>query len=344
MNVVFIFDAHPSIGGGHAVRCSVLARALIKKGIQVSCIAKIDIGWISSLFQVLGISVYPVSGLGLDGDVSVTGAALLSCLRVPSKRNIVIVDDYRYSSSAHKVFCDMGFLLCVFDDYAHLGCYTCDVLINQNSYAKTLHYVGAVNAFFLGPKYALIREEVKALFRPVRSGKMQEIENVGIGLGAGDRRESYCLLAQILKKSSLSHCHFYVVSTGPYDDDIYSCFFEAGLSVQFVQNNIQIYSKADMFDMFIAGAGSTCWELCFLGIPFITVVLGEDQVLVARDLEHRAIALSLGRLQAWPTLESEKFLDFFKNSEMRSFSAQMGMKLIDGYGDKRLVNCLEQKW
>lgn len=47
-------------------------------------------------------------------------------------------------------------------------------------------------------------------------------------------------------------------------------------------------------DVAIAAGGTTCWELAFMGLPTVLIVMAENQTLIARSLNEKRIAYNLG--------------------------------------------------
>src|SRR4029077_17933071 len=47
-------------------------------------------------------------------------------------------------------------------------------------------------------------------------------------------------------------------------------------------------------DVAISAAGSTCWELCLLGLPALLVDVADNQSALARELDRRGCAVHMG--------------------------------------------------
>ena len=47
-------------------------------------------------------------------------------------------------------------------------------------------------------------------------------------------------------------------------------------------------------DLAIAGAGTTCWEMCLLGLPAIVIVVAENQRFIAAHLAEIGAAVNAG--------------------------------------------------
>ena len=91
-------------------------------------------------------------------------------------------------------------------------------------------------------------------------------------------------------------------------------------------------------DIAVSSAGSTCWELAFLGVPSILTVTADNQREIAFALDKRGLAINLGEHDK---LTSEKILTTVKkliiNNLEFSEMSNLGRKLIDGNGKFKVI-------
>src|SRR5438128_9130857 len=59
-------------------------------------------------------------------------------------------------------------------------------------------------------------------------------------------------------------------------------------------------------DLAISAAGSTCWEICMLGLPAIVIDAAPNQLPVAHELDRRLMAMHISRAQATPAYVAAK--------------------------------------
>jgi UDP-2,4-diacetamido-2,4,6-trideoxy-beta-L-altropyranose hydrolase len=95
-------------------------------------------------------------------------------------------------------------------------------------------------------------------------------------------------------------------------------------------------------DVAISGAGSTCWELAYMGLPSIVIALSADQQGIAQVLAEREIAISLG----WHANLSEKrisdaLVNLLNDQELRRTMGERSRNLVDGKGAARVVQVLQ---
>ena len=97
-------------------------------------------------------------------------------------------------------------------------------------------------------------------------------------------------------------------------------------------------------DIAVAAAGSTCWELCYMGLPSILVVAAENQEKIASELANRGVALSLGRFGTFADEDVGIAIGgLARDREMRTRYAQAGQRLVDGKGAQRVVSYFQDE-
>jgi UDP-2,4-diacetamido-2,4,6-trideoxy-beta-L-altropyranose hydrolase len=98
-------------------------------------------------------------------------------------------------------------------------------------------------------------------------------------------------------------------------------------------------------DIAISAAGGACWELAYLGVPTILIVISSDQAANASAMADHHAAISLG----WHANLSEHYIanatrSLSGNADLRRAMSQCGQRLVDGRGAARVVefllNCL----
>jgi spore coat polysaccharide biosynthesis predicted glycosyltransferase SpsG len=97
----------------------------------------------------------------------------------------------------------------------------------------------------------------------------------------------------------------------------------------------------DWADLAVTAAGSTCWELAYLGVPMITIVAAENQRGIADGLATRGAAVNLGwhgevTLASIAAAIASLADDHRKRASMR----RAARELVDGCGADRVVAAL----
>ncbi len=91
-------------------------------------------------------------------------------------------------------------------------------------------------------------------------------------------------------------------------------------------------------DVAVSGAGSTCWEMCLLGLPAVVLDLAENQIPIARGLVQNGVAAHVSRAQAgWEGILAERVKSLLASAQERTSMSARGRKLVDGAGAERVV-------
>jgi len=91
-------------------------------------------------------------------------------------------------------------------------------------------------------------------------------------------------------------------------------------------------------DLAIAGAGTTGWEICMMGLPAALCVLAPNQENIAAELARAGAAVNLGYVGRNGTREAASVLHELIGSEpQRAKMSARGRELVDGRGAERVV-------
>jgi UDP-2,4-diacetamido-2,4,6-trideoxy-beta-L-altropyranose hydrolase len=96
-------------------------------------------------------------------------------------------------------------------------------------------------------------------------------------------------------------------------------------------------------DVVVTAGGTTSWELAFMGLPALTIVLADNQVDLAESLAAHGVARNLG----WHTRLTEAELadavaELMKDQAARRDMGARGRELVDGDGGRRVVRALQE--
>jgi RimJ/RimL family protein N-acetyltransferase len=95
-------------------------------------------------------------------------------------------------------------------------------------------------------------------------------------------------------------------------------------------------------DLAIAAAGSVCWELTYVGVPIIPLILSRNQIMVAQQLAKAAVANCVDTTNsALPDFFVDDISAIAANSGKRALQIQTGQKLVDGEGCSRVVAAIK---
>ena len=96
-------------------------------------------------------------------------------------------------------------------------------------------------------------------------------------------------------------------------------------------------------DVAISGAGSTCWELAFMGLPAAVLVLADNQRGIAAGLAEYGTAINLGEAaEATDAQIADALCSLLGDRGLRARMSRKGKGLIDGRGAERVAEHLRQ--
>lgn len=250
----------------------------------------------------------------------------------------VAFDGYQFDLSYQKAAADSGRKVLVVDDYAHLQEYEADILLNQNLGAEGLPYqaVRAANRLF-GPTYALLRPEF-AMRRRQIGCRTDGSLRVLVAVGGGDDHGLAGALVAVLETLT-DNLSVTVVAGAAYPDVGRLQRVVGKRSDWRLLHNVTDMSQIMIqSDLAISTAGSTCWELCCLGVPMILFVIAKNQEGIANALDASGAAINMGwHEQCAETELREVLCSVISKRDLRLEMAQAGQDIVDGEGASRVV-------
>lgn len=347
-NVVTLFiraDASVSIGTGHVMRMIALGQSWQERGGEVWFIC----GEIpSALEQRLTNERFGLhriqAALGSENDLKQTVQFIFETLESNLSSVRVALDGYHFGADYQLGIMKAGFKSLVVDDYGHATFYHADWVLNQNISAREELYAKRSPSaeLLLGPEYAMLRQE----FLTYRGWK-REIAPVGkkvlVTLGGSDPDN---VTLKVLKSLTGLQLHAKVVIGGgnPHLSGIEE-FIQSNVGgatvIESVVNAMNMPELMAWADIAVAAAGSTCWELAFMGLPSFALILAENQRAIGYELQKHGISIVIdSKTQALTSEVALKMPDLQCDLALRSGVAGKGQALIDGLGVSRLVTLL----
>lgn len=254
----------------------------------------------------------------------------------------VVADGYDFGSDYQRVVRGSGLRLLVVDDYGHAERYYADVVLNQNAYADASMYVGRepYTRLLLGTGYALLRREFWG-WRGWRRAIPERARNILVTMGGADPHNVSLTVVRALQRVMSPEMAARVL-VGPVNPH-----FES-LSRAVRGDNIRLLRHADDMpslmawaDVAVSAAGSTCWELAFMGLPGALVVLADNQRKIAESVHAAGAAVSLGRHEeAGEGRVAAALTGLFESPAGRRQMSRRGRALVDGLGGARVAAAL----
>jgi spore coat polysaccharide biosynthesis predicted glycosyltransferase SpsG/RimJ/RimL family protein N-acetyltransferase len=229
----------------------------------------------------------------------------------------------------------------VIDDMAHLPAYHADILLNQNLDTEKLKYnCDSDTALLLGPRYALLRQEFLA-WRGWQREIPKAAHKVLVTMGGGDPDNVTGAVIRALSDLPGVEAVVVVGGSNPNLAALNAAIGDRPSTVRLVANATNMPELMAWADVAVAGAGTTSWELAFMGLPCLLMVLADNQRSVAQVLDRQGVSKSLGGgRQIDPAHLARALGALLLDAGQRGQMSRAGRTLVDGRGAGRVVTRL----
>lgn len=334
-NLIIRADSGARIGAGHIMRCIALAQCYKARGGQVTFITNCQSSAIKQRLLREGFRIVSLSQPYPDpADWAVTTQELKAC-----PDSWFVADGYNFDSKYQRRIKDLGYKLLVIDDMAELDHYYADLILNQNIYAQQLRYsFDSYTRLLLGTNYALLRTEF--LEYKSRPDIPELARKILITLGGSDPDNVTLKIIRALKIVNIDNMEVVIV-LGP--ENIHREEIENELRCAPFSHHLKL-SVPDMSevlawaDMAISAGGSTLWEIAYMGLPCLMIILTQNQAINAQKLAASEIILNLGWHDSVSEVQIARSIEkVIKSKKMREEMSLRSRSLVDGAGRERVV-------
>jgi len=321
------------------MRCLALAKGWQGAGGSVSWTMAEDLPSLEQRLEREGFVFKKIAAM--TGSISDAEQTVAEAKR--ANASWVIVDGYRFAPDYLRRLKAAGLKVLFLDDDGRFDFYASDVVLNQNISADPKMYDKRerFTQLLLGPEYILLRPEFLAESR-VREHPLTG-RKVLVTMGGSDPEN---LTEKVL--TALSHvrgdfeARIVIGAGNRRQDELQALADRLAPRITLERNPQNMAPLMGWADVAISGAGSTCWELAYMGLPSIVIALSADQQGIAQALAEREIAISLG----WHANLSEKqisnaLMQLLNDQELRRTMSERGRNLVDGKGAARVVKFLQ---
>jgi UDP-2,4-diacetamido-2,4,6-trideoxy-beta-L-altropyranose hydrolase len=337
MTLVIRADAGPVIGAGHLMRCLALAVAWKNAGGRAVFMLGSKADPLEARLSSEGMEIVHTSARPGSVDDAAETAELAGRTNAPW----IVVDGYQFSADYQRLLKEAGSRLLLIDDRADSEHYFADLVLNQNIYAHERLYRGKepYTRLLLGPRYVLLRSEFSN-WREWRREIPGNVRNILVTLGGGDSDNLTLKVINAISMPGMENREVRVV-VGPSNPHLGSLQEAADLSPLNLRLLTSVEDMAEQMawaDLAISAAGSTCWELAFMGLPGLLLPLAENQRPIAERLDAEGIARNLGWYEnVQPNRIRSALEDVLSDQRTRTEMSSLGQALIDGLGGERVV-------
>ena len=335
-------DAGSDLGLGHVVRSMALAQAWQDAGGAALLATTTRRDDLPASIELESTQVIPIAGRHPDpADVATVEQLILA-----SPGAWVVCDGYHFDARYTRRLRRAGANVLVIDDQAEQPLYHADALLNQNLGAERLTYQFDTDPLsLLGPRFSLLPRAF-ARWR----GRSPEIPDdpkcLLLTVGGSNEGGAIGKIVRACVHFLGRHSMRAVVLAGP--GAVTTAWTEVartvgGTRLEIVSNPSDIPSVMAAADIAVSSAGSTIWQLCFMGVPSVLMTVADNQKGIAQQLDAAGCAVDVG----WHAdLEESEFADtlerIFRDRATRARMSRKGQNLVDGRGVERVVAALSR--
>lgn len=306
-------DAGPEIGIGHVMRCLALAQAWKELGGACLFVGEMP-ARLEARVRLEGFGVVKPNVNSLLPSEAATA-------------DVVVVDGYHLGAKTANAVVAAGRRVLWLDDDGTTEEVLADVL-NQNLHGARELYPRARGRCWTGARFAMLRSEFLRRGRARRQPSARP--KVVVSFGGADPRGLSMPVAQALRAAAPEVD--VTVLLGPAAPDAVP---PAGVEVLRDASNVaELLAQADLA---VAAAGSTAWELAFLGTPMALACTAPNQARVVRGLVEAGAAVELA---VEPELRLRPVVALLQQPDLRDMLRRRGQELVDGAGAARVAAAL----
>lgn len=341
MNFLIRADASIKIGTGHIMRCLALAQAWQDTQGQPIFILANSVPALEERLKSEGMEVVHLTA----EPGSLEDAQETAALAHQFETNWVVVDGYQFGSEYQQTIKNSGLRLLFIDDYGHAEHYYADLVLNQNISADEQWYQHRepYTQLLLGTRYTLLRREFWQ-WREWQRTVPPVATKVLVTLGGADPDNVTLKVIQALQLVEVEKLEAVVVVGGsnPHYESLEMAGQDSRFPIRLQRNVTNMPELMAWADVAISAGGSTCWELAFMGLPSILLVLAENQRAIAQKLATLNQAINLGWHQ---DVESNNIADtlsvLLQSTAQRINMIEVSQQIVDGEGVFRILKNLE---
>ena len=326
------------MGTGHVMRCLALGQAWQDVGGHVVFATAQSSTAVQDRLRSERVEIVQLGGTpGSEQDAS----QLAELARV-HQAIWLVVDGYQFDAEYQRRVQVEGLKLLFMDDCGHATHYFADLVLNQNSHAREDLYSSREprTRLLLGPQYALLRRE----FQPWRDWR-REIQPVArkilVTMGGSDPANFAAVVIDALRTVSFEGLEAKIVVGGcsPHKESLELAAATSGVDISLLHNPACMPELMAWADVAVSAAGTTCWEMCLLGLPALLIDVAPNQVPVAQDLDRRGAAIHLGGIDDLFPQKLKRLLD--SSEETRTAMSARSRELVDGLGAERVLSAMQ---
>jgi UDP-2,4-diacetamido-2,4,6-trideoxy-beta-L-altropyranose hydrolase len=256
----------------------------------------------------------------------------------------VVLDGYDFNVEYQRSLREQGVSALIVDDEGRAAHFDADVLLNQNVYATPQLYArNAPNTrLALGARYTLLRSEFEP-WRLWRRHIPEQARRILVTTGGSDPHNAAGKILAGVQRLARPDLELTVVIgvAAAHREALEAAALAC--KARIVHDVRQMPELMAWAHLAITAAGSTCWEMAFMGLPALTLVIADNQEPIARCLVERKAARTLGRIEDLrPEGVASALAQLLDDRQERTTLSRAGRRLIDGRGAMRVVELMRE--
>ncbi|MCI8321144.1 MAG: glycosyltransferase [Dorea sp.] len=326
-----------SVGLGHLIRCSAIAEELCRK-CSITFItpeaANIE------AFQIKNARYMQVISPVVNDEAFVFG---LKKLFEKENVRIALLDSY-YITQNILLELNKVCKIIVFDGN-HRYPLGINMVINYTLKASCKNYAqryGGMVSLAIGPKFFPLRSNFR-LVPPIKIEK--KVKDIFVSLGGSGVSAEAVKLFSLIEEIDENLNIYAVGGEELHELDV----IKKDSKIHFYSNIKNIEEVMTKCDIAVSAAGTTLYELLFLGIPVISFAVAENQ-LVNKELEDILLWCGLIDMAAVDKRQWDRSKEIIENKlrfllesyEARKKMSERGKRFIDGLGAERIAELIEK--
>jgi UDP-2,4-diacetamido-2,4,6-trideoxy-beta-L-altropyranose hydrolase len=329
--ILFFADGGPQIGGGHAMRCLTLARALAERA-DCAFVATPMVRDLIETFGQKGIAAL---------DAPYATVEQVRALAVGFAPDWLVIDHYRLQRADESALRAPGRRLMVMDDLAD-RVRDCDLLLSPGYGVVAEDYRGLIREgaqVLAGPRYALVRPQFAAARNEALARRGEgPVRRVLISLGLTDvggvTGKVVQALLPVLGEVQLD------IALGSAAPSLEALKALKDPHIALHVDTADMARLTAQADLAIGAGGSSTWERACLGLPGVTLILADNQRDLALRMQADGLTVAVDIGDGFEPRLTAAFGRMTEDVGLRSAISTRLAELCDGLGSQRVARPL----
>ncbi len=322
------------------MRCIALAQGFQRMTqVKTFCLTNQYLEKYEPLLMDSGMEVitFPENQRGLDFE-------LADYMEVPSQC-ITLFDHYDVTYEQMLTYQKKYPRLIAIDDLADRR-FKIDLIINSSLAAPNLDYqTDHKPTLLLGNTYILLRNNL------LQTNREPQKSRIFMSFGGGDvidRVRSFLQMFPAIERELTEKIRIdFICDSDPEQLESIRPLLNKfdHITVRFVSQSYDLSTLMAQADFAITAGGSTVFELAYLGVPQLILMIAENQEAIGQKVNEQGFGKCPGYL--WDLEEADfvkLFFEFLRNQTMKQKMARLGNEFIDGKGVIRVVEEICQRY